>query len=304
MGLEKPSRAGVVALLGRTSVGKSTLVNRIVGGRVAITADRPQTTRRLIRGIRTYEDENAQLVLVDAPGLHRPQDALSDALIERAQSAVRGSDAVLCLVEAGDRLAGATKHVLKMLPAPGGEGALPVILVVTKADLHSRELSALTLHEVGDAYPFKARVVVSAETGDGFSELEKALLAQLPERSFLYPRDQVTDLAREDRAAEIVREKMLLVLRDEVPHAAHVQVDEIGDRPDGILFIACTIYVERESQKGIVIGKGGAQIKRIGELAREELEFLAKRKVYLKTEVKVKQGWRRDLKALRQFGLG
>lgn len=297
-------RSGVVALLGRTNVGKSTLVNRLVGGRVAITADRPQTTRRLVRGIRTFEEENAQLVLVDAPGLHKPRDALSDALIQRAQSAVRGADAILCLVEAGDRLAGPTKHVLQFLPDPRGEGRLPALLVVTKADRHPHELSVLTQTEIGDAYPFTGKLIVSSETGTGFQELEKALLALLPEREFLYPRDQVTDLAREDRAAEIVREKMLLTLRDEVPHAAHVQVDEIGERPDGLLFIACTIYVERDSQKGIVIGKGGAQIKRIGELAREELEFLAKRKVYLKTDVKVKNGWRRDLSALRQFGLG
>jgi GTP-binding protein Era len=301
---EKPPRTGTVALLGRTNVGKSTLVNRLVGGRVAITADRPQTTRRLVRGIRTYADENAQIVLVDAPGLHKPQDALSDALIERARSALHGADAVLCLVEAGDRLAGATKYVVQSLPAATGPDAIPVLLVVTKTDHHPRELAALTLQEVGEAYPFKAKLAVSSETGDGLQQLEKDLLALLPERPFLYPKEQVTDLSREERAAEIVREKMLLTLRDEVPHAAHVQVEEIADRPDGTLFIACTIYVERDSQKGIVIGKGGAQIKRIGELAREELEFLTHRKIYLKTDVKVKQGWRRDPRSLRQFGLG
>lgn len=300
---ERPPRSGAVALLGRSNVGKSTLVNRLVGGRVAITADKPQTTRRIVRGIRTYDDENAQLVLVDAPGLHRAQDALSDSLLERAAAAVRSADAVICLLEAGDRLAGATRHVLAALPPSEGEGAVPVVLAVTKTDLHPRELAALTLQEVGDAYPFRAKVAISSETGEGFVELEKVLLGFLPERPFLYPRDQVTDLSREDRAAEIVREKMLLTLRDEVPHAAHVQVEEMADRPDGTLFIGCTIYIERDSQKGIVIGKGGAQIKKIGELAREELEFLSRRKVYLKTEVKVKAQWRRDPNSLRRFGL-
>ncbi|HZV02831.1 MAG TPA: GTPase Era [Planctomycetota bacterium] len=300
---DKSPRAGAIALVGRTNVGKSTLVNRLVGGRVAITADRPQTTRRIVRGIRTYPDENAQLVLVDAPGLHKPQDALSDVLVERARSALHGADGVLCLVEAGDRLAGATKHVIQALPKPG-EGSVPVVLVVTKTDRHPHELVLLTLDEVGSAYPFRAKIATSAETGEGYVELEKILLGLLPVREHLYPDDQVTDLPREERAAEIVREKLLLTLRDEVPHAAHVQVDEIADRPDGTLFIACTIYVERESQKGIVIGKGGAQIKRVGALAREELEFLTKRKVFLKTEVKVKSGWRRDPRVLREFGLG
>src|SRR5581483_4589895 len=148
---EKPQRSGTVALLGRTNVGKSTLVNRIVGGRVAITADRPQTTRRIIRGIRTFESENAQLVLIDAPGLHKPLDALSDSLVHRAQSAVHGADAVLCLIEAGDRLAGATKYVIGSLPPPSGEPAIPVVLVVTKTDRHPRDLVALTLQEVGGA---------------------------------------------------------------------------------------------------------------------------------------------------------
>src|SRR5581483_7159978 len=147
-------------------------------------------------------------------------------------------------------------------PPGQGDGSVPVVLVVTKTDLHPRDLAALTLEEVGSAYPFRAKVVVSSETGDGYGELEKVLLGLLPERPFLYPPEQVTDLSREDRAAEIVREKMLLTLRDEIPHAAHVQVEEIAERPDGVLFIRCTIYVERESQKGIVIGKGGAQIKR------------------------------------------
>jgi GTP-binding protein Era len=297
-------RSGVVALLGRTNVGKSTLVNRLVGGRVAITADRPQTTRRLVRGIRTFESENAQLVLVDAPGLHKPADALSESLIQRAQSALHGADAVLCLVEAGDRLAGGTRYVVQFLPPVTTEDRIPVVLAVTKTDLHPRELTELTLSEVGGAYPFHAKLAVSSESGEGMGELEKALLALLPVRPFPYPKDQVTDLSREERAAEIVREKMLLTLREEVPHAAHVQVEEIADRPDGTLFIGCTIYLERDTQKGIVIGKGGAQIKRIGELAREELEFLSKRKVFLKTEVKVKPAWRRDPRVLRQFGLG
>jgi GTPase len=180
---ETPPRSGAVALLGRTNVGKSTLVNRLVGGRVAITADRPQTTRRIVRGIRTYEDANAQLVLLDAPGLHRPQDALSDSLIQRAQAAIRGADAIICLLEAGDRLAGATKHVLAALPPAHGEGAVPVVLVVTKTDLHPRDLAALTLQEVGDAYPFRARLAVSSESGEGYGELEKILLGLLPERA-------------------------------------------------------------------------------------------------------------------------
>jgi GTP-binding protein Era len=288
-----------VGLLGRTNVGKSTLVNRIVGGRVAITADRPQTTRRAIRGIRTYADENAQLVLLDAPGLHQPGDLLSEGLVERARQAIQSSDVALCLVEAGDRAAGATRHVLAALPAN-----LPAVLVVTKADKHPREVVAETLLEIGEAHPWKGRFAVSAETGEGVAELEKALVALLPEREFLYPADQVTDQSRADRAAEIVREKLLLTLREEVPHAAHVEVTELAERPDGTIFIACTIYVERPSQKGIVIGKGGAQIKKIGELAREELEFVSKHKVYLKTEVKVKPGWRQSASALREFGLG
>jgi GTP-binding protein Era len=300
---ERPrSRAGVVALVGRTNVGKSSLVNRIVGGRVSIVADRPQVTRRTIRGVRTYRDENAQLVLVDAPGLHKPRDALSDEMVSIARSALRDVDAILCLAEAGDRAMGATRHVLDFLPKPGDDTP-PVVLVVTKTDLHATPEVDLTLREVGEAYPFRAKLAVSNETGAGFAELERSLLAILPEGEHLFPDDQVTDLSREERAAEIVREKLLFTLREEVPHAAHVTIDEMAERPDGTLFIAATIYVERDSQKGIVIGKGGVQIKKIGALAREELEFLAKRKVYLKTDVKVKPNWRGDPSALRQFGL-
>jgi GTPase len=300
---EARTRSGIVALCGRTNVGKSTLVNRIVGGRVSIVSDRSQVTRRAIRGVRTYQDEGIQLVLVDVPGLHKPKDLLSEEMLARSHGALRDADAILCLVEAGDDAGGATRYVIDSLPPPSAAAERPVVLAVTKSDKHLPAEVSFTLREVGEAYPFRAKLAVSSESGHGIAELESELKALLPEGEYVFPSLQVTDLTREERAAEIVREKLLMTLRDELPHASHVAIDEISDRPDGLVFVGCTIFVERPSQKGIVIGKGGAQIKKIGELAREELEFLSKKRVFLKTEVKVKPNWRKDSIALKQFGL-
>lgn len=292
-------RSGFVALVGRPNAGKSTLVNAVVGSKVAITSDTPQTTRHRLRAI--VDTDDAQLVLVDTPGLHKPHDALGEELNRSGLMALSDVDVACLVVDAsapvgkGDRwVAG---HVAK------SRGA--TVLVLTKADLVDQERIDRQLVAARALMSFDDEIVVSALDGfnvDGFLATVTGLLPQGPR---YFPRDMATDQPLEVMIAEFIREKILRSTFDEVPHAVGVAVEDLEYVSGGDLArITATVFVERESQKGIIVGKGGEMIKRVGSEARADLERLLGSRVYLDLMVKVKRNWRRDATQIRRFGYG
>lgn len=289
-------RSGFVTLVGRPNVGKSTLLNRIVDRKVSIVSDKPQTTRNEIRGVRTSDD--AQIVLLDTPGVHRPRTRLGERLNRRALGTLAEVDVVCLVTEAhepvgpGDRFVAETAFRV----------ATPKVLALNKVDIASPAEIAAQLAEATGLGPFEAFVPVCARTGDGVPELLSEITGLLPEGPRYYPEGMVTDQPEAFVAAEIVREKLLEVVRDELPHSIAVTVDEIEERPNGVLGIEAVILVERDSQKGIVIGRGGAVLKRVGTRARHELEALLGTKVFLETRVKVEPDWQRRDHALDRLG--
>jgi GTPase len=299
--------SGFVTLVGRPNVGKSTLVNRLVGAKVAIVSDRPQTTRTQIRGVRTTDD--SQLVLLDTPGVHRPRTLLGERTNERAVSTLAEVDVVCMLVEASAPIGRGDRFVTDLVH----EVDTPRVLVVNKNDLADRREVAEHLvraqAELGD---FDAFVPLSARTGDGVDALIGELEARLPEGPLYYPEGVVTDQPETFLAAELLREQLLRVARDELPHSITVVAEEIeaddddeGDAEradDDIVRIRARVLVERESQKGIVIGKRGAVLKEAGTRAREELEALLGTRVYLETRVAVERDWQRRAHSLDRLG--
>jgi len=291
-------RSGFVSLVGRPNVGKSTLVNRIVGTKVAIVSDRPQTTRTQIRGVRTTAE--SQLVLLDTPGIHKPRTLLGERTNDRARATLAEVDVVCLLVEAGQAIGPGDRFVAKLVQ----QVDTPKILVVSKVDLASRvaigEQLALVTGELGE---FDAYVPLSGLTGDGVDALISELDARLPEGPEYYPGGVVSDQPEAFLVAELVREKLLRVARDELPHSITVVAEELEpERDDDVLRYEVKVLVERDSQKGMVIGKGGAVIKEAGTLAREELEALLGTQVFLDTAVKVERDWQRRAHSLDRLG--
>ncbi|MGH2521285.1 MAG: GTPase Era [Anaerolineales bacterium] len=293
-----PHRSGFVAVVGRPNVGKSTLMNAFLGQKVAIVSDKPQTTRHTQLGILTRED--VQVVFVDTPGLHEPRNALGKYMVDTAARALLDADVVLWIVDAstppgpGDR---AIAERLRQKP-----GTAPVILALNKGDLLKPE----NVVPYSDAYralvPEAGWMLISATRGDNLDQLLGMIVQALPEGPFLYPEDEITQTHLRDLAAEFVREAALNALEQEVPHGVAVEIDEFQERPDGVTYIAATVYVERESHKGIVIGKGGAMLKQIGSNARAEIERLLETKVFLELHVKVRKEWRKNDREVRRFG--
>ncbi|PJK12537.1 GTPase Era [Lysobacteraceae bacterium NML120232] len=293
---EKNHRAGHVAVIGRPNVGKSTLINGLVGTKVSITSDRPQTTRHRMLGIASFED--GQLVLVDTPGIHGAQNkAMSRVLNRAARGALEGVDAALLVVEAG-RWDAEDEMALAAL----SEAKIPVVLVVNKTDKLRDKAELLPyLAEVGKERDFVAVHPLSALKRKGLEELVKTVLPLLPEQPALYDEDDVTDRSMRFLAAEFVREQLMRQLGAELPYATAVEIERFEE--DGQMFrIGAVIWVERDSQKAIVIGKGGARLRKIGTKAREQMERLFGRKVFLETWVRVRQGWSNDEAALRALG--
>ena len=290
------TRSGFVALAGRPNVGKSTLLNRIVGTKVAIVSNRPQTTRRAIRGIATGPDW--QLVLVDLPGVQRPRDPLTERMQGRMERELADSDAAL-LVLSGDQGVGPGDRFIARAIANVG---LPAVIAVNKVDLLDRErtLEALTAAELElDAEIFP----VSARTGAGVGELVAKLVELVPEGPFLYPPEERTDLPQEVRIAELIREQVVNRTRDEIPHAVEVEIDEMEERADGLLVISARVWAETESQKGILIGAGGRMVRETGTAARHQIEAETGRRVHLDLSVRVRKGWRRDEALLDRLGI-
>jgi GTP-binding protein Era len=291
-------RSGFVSLVGRPNVGKSTLVNRIVGTKVAIVSDRPQTTRTQIRGVRTTP--TSQLVLLDTPGIHKPRTLLGERTNDRARATLAEVDVVCLLIEASGSIGPGDRFVAQLVQ----QVDTPKILVVSKTDLASRAAVGEQLAgATGELGEFDAYVPLSGLTGDGVDALVGELEARLPEGPEYYPGGVVSDQPETFLVAELVREKLLRVARDELPHAITVVAEEIEpERDDDVLRYEVKVLVERDSQKGMVIGKGGRVIKEAGTLAREELEALLGAPVFLDTSVKVERDWQRRAHALDRLG--
>jgi GTP-binding protein Era len=291
-------RSGFVAIIGRPNVGKSTLLNALLGQKIAAVSPRPQTTRKRQLGILTTE--NAQVVFVDTPGLHNAKHKLGEFLNQEAQEALDGVDLILWLVDASSQPTEDDLQISGMLNKVAKR--TPRMLVLNKIDaLKADEESARekTYADLLSQAPLKK---VSAAKRIGLGEMMETLISLLPERPAEYPEEQITDLYEREIAGDLIREACLLQLRDEVPHSLAVRIDEFTERENGMVYIGATIFVERESQKGIVIGEGGKMMKSIGSAARKQIEEMGGRKVFLELRVKVHKDWRDDVNALKQLG--
>ena len=292
MSADTTTRSGFVALAGRPNVGKSTLVNAIVGRKVAIVSDKPQTTRRRIFGIANGEDY--QLVLADLPGFQRPRDPLTEHMQRTVDASFEDVDGVLFVVDARDRIGAGDRFIAQRVFGLG----VPVVIAVNKVDRLKPGHVASQMQTAAALGDFLALHPVSAKTGDGVAELRDELVGLLPEGPLYYPPDQRTDLSDETQIAELVREKALRLTREEVPHAITVEVEELEEK-----VVRAALYVETESQKQILVGKGGSMVRRIGTEARPEIEALLGRSIFLDLQVKVRPRWRRDEAMLERLGL-
>ncbi|MFZ1238334.1 GTPase Era [Candidatus Amarolinea dominans] len=291
-------RAGFVAIIGRPNVGKSTLLNAILGQKIAITAPKPQTTRSRLLGILTLAE--AQIVFVDTPGIHRPRHKLGEYMVQQAVMALPDADVILWIVDIAEPPFAEDEQIALLLAQKAA--GRPVVIGCNKVDL----VNASTLAERQAVFSAlvapTALVTLAAARGQGVDDLIAVLRPLLPLSPPYYPADQVTDVQERFIAAELVREAVIHHLREEVPHAVAVVVDEFKTRGPEMTYIAATVYVERESQKGIVLGLGGRMLKQIGQQARVGIEEMLETKVYLELWVKVVPHWRRDLTYLRRFG--
>jgi GTP-binding protein Era len=291
-------KSGYVSFLGRPNAGKSTLLNRIVGEKLAIVSDKPQTTRTRIVGVKNYED--GQVVFVDTPGVHKPMHRLNARMVETALEAMREVDVLAVVVDASVRPGHGDQFVLSTLQ----NVKTPAILILNKVDLIAKAKLLPMIESYQKAHPFVEIVPASGLDGTNVDVLEKLFLQYLPEGEPLFPADYLTDQPERVLAAELVREQVLRLTHDELPFSTAVVIDqfqEAGD--DGILRLYCSILVDRDSQKPIVVGKAGAMIKEIGTAARQELERFFGRRVYLDLHVKVKHEWRDDERLLDEMGL-
>jgi GTPase len=285
-------RSGFVAVAGRPNVGKSTLVNALCGGKVAIVSDKPQTTRRRIFGIANGDD--FQLVLADLPGFQRPRDALTEHMQRTVDSSFEDVDAVLFVLSARERIGAGDRFIAQRVFAL----ERPVVIALNKIDRLKPGHVATQMATGAQLGAFEALHPVSAKTGDGVADLRQELAGLLPEGPLYFPPQQRTDLSPEDQVAELIREKALQLTREEVPHAVSVQIEEIGDK-----VVRANLLVETDSQKQIVVGKGGSIVREIGTRARPEIEALLGHQVFLDLQVKVRPKWRRDEAMLNRLGL-
>ena len=290
------TRSAMITLCGRANVGKSTLTNALVGEKVAIVSNKPQTTRNRITAIVNRGD--TQLVLMDTPGFHKPRTRLGDYMVNVVKESVADVDCVLLLVEPVAAIGPQEEELIQRIRQSG----VPAILVINKIDTvdKARLLEVMALY--AQAYDFDAILPLSAKTGDGLEELMTELDKYAAEGPHFFPEDMITDQPERQICAELVREKLLQCLDKEIPHGTAVEVTRFAERDNGIIDLEVTIYCEKDSHKGIIIGKKGAMLKKIGELAREDIEDFMGTKVYLQTWVKVKENWRDSLAQLRNFG--
>ena len=294
---ENTHYTGFAALVGRPNVGKSTLMNRMIGEKIAIMSDRPQTTRNKIMGI--FSTEKAQILFLDTPGIHKPLHKLGEYMNQAAIGTLNQVDVVLFVVDASEKKGAGEKFILEHLK----KTKTPVLLVINKIDkIEDKNRLLGIMKSYTEEMEFAAVIPVSALEQEGFDELEEEIVRYLPEGPSMFPEDELTDQPMRAIAAEMIREKVLRNTHDEVPHAIAVEINEFKDRPNGSAFIRATIFVERESQKGIVIGAKGSLLKKIGQEARKDIEALTGAGVFLDLWVKVRADWRNKAKALKDFG--
>jgi GTP-binding protein Era len=285
-----------VSIIGRPNVGKSTLLNRILGEKIVITSDKPQTTRNRIKGI--HNIPGGQIIFIDTPGIHRAKSRLNRYMVDEALASIREVDLILFLVEADSPAVNQETQILGLL----SEVRTPVILVLNKIDLVVKEALLERIDGYARLYPFKEIVPVSALEGDGVGRLVECVFALLPEGPLYFPDDILSDVPERFLVAEIIREKIFRLTRDEVPYSVAVEVESFKERPDGLIAIAAAINVERDSQKGIIIGKRGAMLKKIGMEARREMEQLLDTRVFLELFVKVRRDWSENPRLLKEMG--
>ena len=289
-------KSGFVAIVGRPNVGKSTLLNRIVGQKIAIMSDKSQTTRNKIQGV--YTTDEAQIVFIDTPGIHKPKHRLGDFMVATAYSAMREVDIVMFMVSADMKRGRGDDLIIERLK----QSSVPVYLVINKIDtIHPDELLEI-IDDYSKQMDFAEIVPISATEGNNFERLMETLVAQMPEGPQYFPEDQVTDHPERFIVSELIREKVLFFTRDEVPHSVAVTIESMKRNENNKIEIQATIIVERDSQKGIIIGKGGKMLKLIGTKARLDIENLLGSKVYLELWVKVQKDWRDKKTHLTDFG--
>ena len=290
-------RSGFVAVIGKPNVGKSTLINAWLGQKIAIVSPKPQTTRHRLRGILTRPD--AQIIFVDTPGIHQPRHKLGEFMVETAAKSIPDADVVLFIVDVSEMPTAEDEQIAQLIEE---QGQSPVVLVLNKADLLPPE----KVQPHGDAYFGLAKhdewMMISATRGDNRDKLLEMIMARLPQGPRYFPPDQLTDQNMRFIVAELIREQVLRFVHQEVPHAVAVAVEEWKQRREDLTYIGANIFVEKSSQKGIIIGQGGKMLKRIGRAARGEVERLVGNRVYLELWVKVRDKWRRDEQELRRLG--
>jgi GTP-binding protein Era len=293
-------KSGFVSLIGRPNAGKSTLLNRLVGSKLAIVSDKPQTTRNRILGVRNHPD--AQVVYLDTPGIHRPLHRMNVRMVDTALDTIGTVDVLCLLLDVSERAGHGDRFVIDLVK----DTRTPVVLVLNKIDLVKKSRLLPLLDGYWQEQRFAEIVPVSAATGENVERLERVLIDRLPEGQPLYPDDYLTDQPERFLASEIVREKLLQFTHAEIPFSSAVVVDRFEEPPEpgGLLRLYCTILVDRESQKAIVVGRGGDMVKRIGTTAREELERFFGTRVFLDLHVGVKSDWREDDRLLGELGLG
>ncbi|TYR82371.1 GTPase Era [Priestia megaterium] len=289
-------KSGFVSIIGRPNVGKSTFLNRVIGQKIAIMSDKPQTTRNKIQGV--YTEESAQIIFIDTPGIHKPKHKLGDFMMKVAQNTLKEVDLVLFMINAVEGLGRGDEFIIERLK----DTNTPVFLVINKIDeIHPDELlSIITTYK--DLYPFAEIVPISALQGNNVERLLDQIKQRLPEGPQYYPADQVTDHPERFIITELIREKVLHLTREEIPHSIAVVMDSMQRRDNGAVYVGATIIVERDSQKGIVIGKQGKMLKEVGQKARTDIEALLGSKVFLELWVKVQKDWRNRASHLRDFG--
>lgn len=288
--------SGFVSIIGRPNVGKSTLLNQVIGQKIAIMSNKPQTTRNKIHGV--YTTDNSQIVFLDTPGIHKPQSKLGDYMMKVAESTLREVDAILFLVDVAEGIGGGDRFIIERLKNVN----TPVILVLNKIDqVHPEELLPV-IASYKDLYDFAEIIPVSALLGNNVNHLLDTLTGYLEEGPQYYPADQITDHPEQFVCAELVREKILHLTREEIPHSIAVTIEDMKREANDVVHISAVIYVERDSQKGIIIGKRGALLKEVGQQARADIEALLGSKVFLELWVKVKKDWRNQERILKDLG--
>ena len=290
-------KSGIITICGRPNVGKSTLTNALVGEKVAIVTNKPQTTRNRICGVRTRGE--SQFVFVDTPGLHKARTRLGDYMVNVVKESVADVDAVMLLVEPIPNVGGPEEQLIARMK----KLSCPAVLVINKVDtLDKKEKLLEVIQTYGQVHQFQAVVPISAKTGEGVDELLDVLEGYLPEGPQLFPEDMTSDQPERQMMAEILREKLLLCLDKEIPHGTAVEITRFAERDDEVVEVEATIYCEKNSHKGIIIGKGGSMLKKVSTLARQDMERFMGTKVYLQTWVKVKENWRDNPAAIQNFG--